>query len=335
MLLLHSIELLTKLLGCAGTTTSTRAPFLIGHRTGSASNTSFDSTSLRRSIVGSILPSLTTALLPFATEPIFAKRLMKLVTRFAQLLDALCTSSQDFRAIDTNYVRYRLGEGVHLNSSTGKVGELSGSRADNTVEVPKLPWLLSLLKTTASLAGRLASTMVIGNGNCHELLEARCASPLCEEWIKSPLFIRGLIESKYNLLARHGIISINTDDKSDSLHEVFRVDEFYSDLVVDDKSAKMFCQWLRLAYRKIDHSYNMLLHQVHRSSESSEFQTFENTMLAALLQSNGLSVQASLYQKSLSKVEEVDVLLARRMPTRFLALWRVVSEVRQLLIYLY
>ena len=103
----------------------------------------------------------------------------------------------------------------------------------------------------------------------------------------------------------------------------------------DDKSAKMFCQWLRLSYRKIDHSYNMLLHQVHRSSESSEFQTFENTMLAALLQSNGLSVQASLYQKSLSKVEEVDVLLARRMPTRFLALWRVVSEVRQLLIYLY
>ena len=138
-----------------------------------------------QSLVGSILPSLVTGLLPvFAHQPVFAKRLMKLVTRFAQLLDALCYKTPELRNHDANYVKYRLGEGGPtapqgkgadvggLRSASSASASGSGSVAD-MVEPPKLPWLLSLLKTTALLAGRLAGTMVVGDGNCHDLVEAR------------------------------------------------------------------------------------------------------------------------------------------------------------------
>jgi alpha-tubulin suppressor-like RCC1 family protein len=326
MLLLHSIELLTNLVGTTGPGSNGNSSYL-GHRTGSTNGA--DVTSLRRSLVGSILPPLVTGLLPFASEPIFAKRLMKLVTRFAQLLDALCFATPELRSVDANYIKYRLGEGTPLNGTTSKVGDMAGPRADSAVEVPKLPWLLSLLKTTASLAGRLAGTMVIGNGNCHSLMESRCVSPVCREWIKSPVFARGLSIANCNLLARHGVIPMNMDDPCDTSAIVFGSGSFYADVLAGDKSVDLFCDWLRTSYAKFDQGYSIISRQAFRSPDALQFRTFEKTTLAALLQLNGLSGQASMYKHMMSGSGPAEALLPQRSPpVRFLALWRVVSEVR-------
>lgn len=112
MLLLHSIELLTKIVGASasGPSHSASSAFGHAHRNGSSGNSQFDLLAMQRSLVGLILPSLITGLLPFAYQPVFAKRLMKLITRFAQLLDALCFNTPELRTVDSNYIKHRLGE---------------------------------------------------------------------------------------------------------------------------------------------------------------------------------------------------------------------------------
>ena len=254
---------------------------------------------------------------------------MKLVTRFAQLLDALCFSTPDLRAIDANYVRYRLGEGSQLSGVACKVGDIAGPGSESAVDIPKLPWLLSLLKTTVSLAGKLASTMVIGNGNCHSVLESRCALPVCEQWIRSPLFARGISTMNCNLLARHGVIPMSMDDTCELPSVAFSTSTFYTDLMAGDETVDAFCDWLRSSYAKLDQGYNIISRQAFRSSDGPQFRSFEKSILAALLQLNGLPSQASLYKHvmhtSASTEKKSPV---RSPPARFLAIWRVVSEVR-------
>mmetsp|Transcript_83789 Transcript_83789/g.236753 ORF Transcript_83789/g.236753 Transcript_83789/m.236753 type:complete len:3060 (-) Transcript_83789:463-9642(-) len=201
-----------------------------------------------------------------------------------------------------------------------------GSLADP----PKLPWLLSLLKTTAFLSGRLAGTMIIGDGNCHSLVEARCASSeSSRKWVTSGLFARGLSNLNLQLVTRHGIpLSMDEAEADDasavSAHafDIARIESFLESLSSADNLGKKFCVWLRSGYCRFDAGYMMLSRQGLRSADGSKFEILEGGFLAALLLHTGLASQALLF----ADAQATDAPSTRRPPTQFMALWRVVSE---------
>lgn len=67
---------------------------------------------LRDTLVGALLPSVVTGLLPFAHTPVFARRLLSLVVGMVGLLDEACFRCPATRMADINFVAARNGYGA-------------------------------------------------------------------------------------------------------------------------------------------------------------------------------------------------------------------------------
>ena len=256
-------------------------------------------------LVGTVLPSLITVLLPFASHPVVATRLLGPTTRLAQLLDAMVLRTGDVLAVDAAYVAFRLGEAPPERPDASAA--LSGDGA-----APRLPWVLSLLKATASLAATMAGTLV----------EAPAAEPLGDSlrlWLKSPLLTRGLTQPNRELLALNGIGPSAAKQSPPSTQSSSGGAALVESLATHGREASPLIQWLRGGYGKLDGGYLMVTRQALRV-EPSALNLAESVLFGALLHHSGLAPRAALAARALSRAA------APQPPRCLLALWRVVSE---------
>ncbi|GMI41280.1 hypothetical protein TeGR_g2351, partial [Tetraparma gracilis] len=313
--LLHSIDLLTALLKVPP-----RQQFVLSIS---------DANRLSAGAVGTVLPSVVSGLLPFASRPLFARRLLPLVTKFVQRLDRLVTlcpslveSSSDFEAMDDS----NNGPPLHPSSSSSRYPS------------PPLPWLASLVKASSLLAGSLARTLVTAKS-----LDSPSPPPGADSTIAATLgtslFRRGIAEAHLPALARFGLTppssSRPTSSSSTSPPHTAFLDEMSKRVPAplsganhsrprsatnrSSSVALAFVERVRHEYASRDVSYAIVLKQAKLAGGHYEkLECTERLFFAAALKHEGLAAFA------MSAASRKDKLVT--MPFSIILAWRAVAE---------
>lgn len=244
----------------------------------------------------------------------------------------------------------RNGNG-HANPASVEAGiGLMGTHSGKC-DSENLPWLLSLAKTTALLAGRMAATVVVGNSGISPFLEEYFCSPAYSTWLESDLFKGGchpfyeeLMLAPLDITSRDenpdlrvpsagdtrdvslGGIAITANDEMRSRHEL---DEFLEGVATGNGQGRRFVAWLDEALAPSNPAYGVIKHQAMAGQDGRALQRVERAMTAAMLRQGGLDGDAALFsarlerQRSNGAGRESD-----KPPRRFAALWKSTAAVR-------
>lgn len=211
-----------------------------------------------------------------------------------------------------------------------------------------IPWLLTLTKTAASLAGRLAATLVIGDCTTSPFLENYFGSPAYENWLESNLFSAGCDPFYEQLLLEPLDVSSRDVDyrvlmsKSPTKSPCGRppvtrgitfsrreLGEFVEEVTGGFGKGGRFVTWLHAALYPINSAYRMVKRQASAGKDGKALERAERAMMAAMLRHSGLDGEAALFSVQLERRSDVDKMKGCTMPPRrFTRLWKAVSEAR-------
>lgn len=244
----------------------------------------------------------------------------------------------------------RNGNG-HANPASveAKTG-LKGTH-DEKCDSQNLPWLLSLAKTTALLAGRLSATIVVGDSGISPFLEECFHSPVYSIWLESDLFkggcdpcYEGLMLAPLAITSRDenpefsvpgtanmrnvslGGIAVTANDGMRSRQEL---DEFLEGVASGSGQGRRFVAWLAEALAPSNTAYRIIKRQAKTGQDGRALARVERAMMAAMLRQGGLGGDASLFSAHLERQGGNGVGRASdKPPRRFAALWKSTAAVR-------
>ena len=248
----------------------------------------------------------------------------------------------------------RNGNG-HTNPAAADAGMgLQGTPSAKCDSV-NLPWLLSLAKTTALLAGKMASTVVVGDSGVSPFLESYYRSPVYSSWLESDLLkggcdpsCEGLMLAPLNITSRAESPNTRTPDAGgtsgissgcvvgksrEGRHSRERLDEFLEGMASGNGQGGLFVTWLTEALAPSNAAYRIVKHQAAKGQDGGALTRVERAMMAALLRHGGLDGDAALFSARLDRQGGGDSRHGtREPPRRFAALWKSTAEVKQITI---
>lgn len=227
-----------------------------------------------------------------------------------------------------------------------------GGALDNVT----FPWLLSLTKTSALLAGQLGAVLVVGDCGLSPFLEPLFRSPAYAGWMKSDLFSGGCDPSYKSLLLSP--LSIVSEDESDPFGEDLappgilsqsesRVGVMPNRGIISSSAERadfleevaggygrggQFAVWLYNTYASTDTAYRVIQRQAARGRDGEALASVERAMIAALLRHGCLDGDAAALSAHLDVHLGSGVVRKDRPgkpPRRFEVLWKSVAEVRE------
>lgn len=241
----------------------------------------------------------------------------------------------------------RNGNG-HANPAVVEAGADPKGTPSGNCDSQKLPWLLSLAKTTALLAGKMAATVLIGDSGISPFLEDYFRSPVYAGLLESDLF-KGGCDSSYGGLmlgpfdiTSHGgksdpgvpVAAKTPDDvdvvtASDETHSRGNLDDFLEGVASGSGQGGLFVAWLAKALAPSNTAYRVVKHQAMAGQDGRALARVERVMMAAMLRHGGLDGDAALFSASLGRRGGGgDRENTREPPGKFAALWKITAEVR-------
>ena len=239
--------------------------------------------------------------------------------------------------------RHSHGKEVVIQSEAAASKDRSSMANDE-----KLSWLLTLAKTTASLAGRLAATLVIGDCGISPFLETYFSAPAYATWMESDLFSAGCDPFYESLLLAP--LDISSQDESSCVTTTKppvtstrggspatsgftahwpKRNEFVEEVAGGYGTGGRFLIWVSEALCPLNASYRVIKRQASAGQDGSALERAERAMMAAMLRHAGLDGEAAFFSFQLDRRDGVDEAKGFRMvPRRFARLWKAVSEAR-------
>lgn len=241
------------------------------------------------------------------------------------------------------------GKPAPLDTETGRKSPV-GTRHNSH----NLPWLLSLAKTTALLAGRLAATLVVGDCGISPILESFARSSVYASWMESDLLAGGcdpsyewLMVAPLDTASQDGstdrgggsvvvtapVISatgglVHTSEPSVSRE---KLDQFLEGVADGCGEGGGFAAWLCEVHAPTDTAYRLIKRQAAAGRDGGALERAERAMLAAMLKHGGLDGDAALFsarfqlERGGGKVKDH----SRKPPRRFALLSKRMAEVRR------
>lgn len=237
----------------------------------------------------------------------------------------------------------RNGNGAALvDAGAGRNGTPSGN-----CDSQKLPWLLSLAKTAALLAGKMAATVVVGDSGVSPFLEDYFCSPVYSSWLESDLFKGGCDPSYEGFMlgplditsqgepsdlgvsveanTPNGSVVVTASDETRSRGEL---DGFLEGVANGSGQGGLFMSWLAKALAPTNMAYRMVKHQAMAGPDGRALARVERAMMAAMLRHGGLDGAAALLSACLGRGGGDGDGRNRKEPPRSLAaLWKITAEV--------
>ncbi|CAM9751893.1 unnamed protein product [Scytosiphon promiscuus] len=333
---------------------------------------------LQETLVGLLLPAVVTGLLPFAHLPVFARSLMDFVDTTVGLLDDACSKCSITRLADEKYIAARnggseasrnkrkpqtsfmrgengklggggtAGRNGNVGAGTAEAGTEPGASFGEKFDTANLPWLLSLAKTTAILAGRMAATIVVGCCGISPFLEHYFRSPIYSSWLESDLF-KGGCDPSYDGLMLEPLETSSRDEFVDLEVPVAgnsckplptvpispakgsrdKLDGFLEDIACGKGQGGRLVAWLARAGAPSNAAYRIIKHQARKGRDGIALERVERAMLAAMLRHGGLDGDAALFSASLKHPKGGQNGLGginREPPRRLTTLWKLTAE---------
>lgn len=240
----------------------------------------------------------------------------------------------------------RNGNG-HAHPVVVEAGASPNGTPSGNGDSPKLPWLLSLAKTTALLAGKLAATVVVGDSGVSPFLEDYFGSSVYSSWLESDLFKGGCYSSYEGFvlgpldITSQGEISdlgapveVNAPDggvvvtASDEPRSRGRLDDFLENVASGNGQGGLFMAWLAKALTPSNTAYRIVKHQAMTRQDGRALARVERVMMAAMLRHGGLDGAAALFSACLGRRGGDDDRRNREPPGRIAALWKITAEVK-------
>lgn len=229
----------------------------------------------------------------------------------------------------------------HANPTVAEAGAGPKGNPSGNCNSHKIPWLLSLAKTTALLAGKMAATVVVGNSGVSPFLEDYFRSPVYSSWLESDLLKGGCNPSYEGLmLGSRGTtsqceisdlrdsVAANTPNGSDESPSRGKLDEFLEDVASGSSQGGLFMAWLAKALAPSNTAYRIVKHQAMAGQDGRALARVERGMMAAMLRHGGLDGVAASFSACLGYGGGIgDQRSRREPPARLAALWKVTSEV--------
>ncbi|CAK4082477.1 unnamed protein product [Aphanomyces euteiches] len=267
---------------------------------------------LEASLLGAVVPSLTTTLLLFRQHPLYAITLLPLVKELLRLVDGLNQHVPD--VVQTN---------VHvLHSLPGTIDS-----------VYKFPWLYALEKLLAQLAADLAATLVVADPLSSIQTPPGSTTSLVTDWCSHDLFAGGL--EPRALVDMHGSTSraVQHAPFGGMSSSVYPMASIALPLVhatttatstpsilpplsiLDGDDFTKFAQRVREVYAGRDSSYRFLL-----KPSRGRFQAVEVALFRALLKHSHLETDARIWTAAAPPTNATTVARV------FLHQWALVAE---------
>lgn len=245
----------------------------------------------------------------------------------------------------------KLGAGgtIGRNEDPGSTGGATNTKVFND----ELPWILSLAKTTALLAGRLSATLVVGDCEISPHLESYSRSAAYSCWLESDLFSGGcdvsyealmyapveIVSENLNSIVERPVAVRPSSDiagaapasRSGVLPSHKELTDFVEEVEGGYGRGGRFVAWLCEAFAPSNVGYHMLKRRAMTSRDGGALENAERAILAALLTHGGLDRDAMLFSAGLGKGDGGSAGVCtpiRALPQRFAILWKSVAEVR-------
>lgn len=239
------------------------------------------------------------------------------------------------------------GKNAHLEAETGRKSPV-GARHNSH----NLPWLLSLAKTTALLAGRLAATLVVGDCGISPILESFARSPVYASWMESDLLTGGCDVSYERMmvapldtankdgLTGRGVSVVVTAPvistsgglvhSSDPAASQEKLDQFLEEVADGCGQGGRFAAWLSKVHAPTDMAYRLIKRQAKAGRDGEALERTERAMLAAMLKHGGLEGDAALFSArfQLERGDDDAKDYSGKPPRRFVLLSKRMAEVR-------
>lgn len=239
------------------------------------------------------------------------------------------------------------GKPAPLEAETGRKSPV-GTRHNSH----NLPWLLSLAKTTALLAGRLAATLVVGDCGISPILESFARSPVYASWMKSDLLAGGCDASYERIMiapldtenkdgstdrgvstvVKAAVISANGGlvHKSSPAASRENLDQFLEGVADGCGQGGRFAAWLSEVHAPTDTAYRLIKRQAAAGRDGEALERAERAMLAAMLKHGGLEGDAALFSArfQLERGDGNAKDYSRKPPRRLVLLSKRIAEVR-------
>lgn len=220
----------------------------------------------------------------------------------------------------------------------------------------ELPWLLSLAKSTALLAGRLASTLLLGDSAISPFLERHFTSPLYSCWLQSDLLMGGCDPLHETSIMQ--VLGVASEDGGDPLGHPRRETTAnegsdISKLLVStalpsqQETSHSFLEevgggygrggflvsWLQQTHCASNPGYRLLKRQAKAGRDGRALEAVERSLLATLLHHGSLVQDAILFTRRTETPGNTSpAMQPRTPPQRFRTLWKKVAEVRALFV---
>lgn len=244
----------------------------------------------------------------------------------------------------------RNGNG-HVNSASVEAGAGPEGTHSGKCDSQNLPWLLSLAKTTALLAGRMAATVVVGDSGMSPFLEEYFRSPAYSTWLESDLFkggcdpsYEGLMLAPLDITSRDDNadlrvsaaanmrnvslvgVAVTASDEMRSRHEL---DVFLEGMASGNGQGCRFVEWLAEALAPSNTAYRIIKRQATTGEDGRALARVERAMMAAMLRQGGLDGDAALFSAHLERQGDNGTRRkSEKPPRRFAALWKSTATVR-------
>lgn len=245
------------------------------------------------------------------------------------------------------------GRNGNVGAGAAEAGTEPNAAFGETFETANLPWLLSLAKTTAMLAGRMAATIVVGDSGISPFLELYFRSPIYSSWLESDLF-KGGCDPSYECLmlgplefsSRDESCDVGVSDAANSCKASLigvpvprsitkrsrdKLDEFLEGVASGNGRGGRLVAWLAKAATQSNAAYRIIKHQASTGRDGRALERVERAMLAAMLRHGGLGGDAALFSASLKVREDGNDGFGgvyREPPRRLAVLWKLTAEVR-------
>lgn len=240
----------------------------------------------------------------------------------------------------------RNGNG-HANGAVVDAGADHKGTPSGSCDSQKLPWLLSLAKTTALLAGKLAATVVVGDSGVSPFLEDYFRSPVYSSWLESDLFKGGCDPSYDGVLLRplditsQGEISdlgVPVEGETPNGGAVVtasnerrsrgKLDEFLEGVASGSGQGGLFMAWLAKALTPTNTAYRIVKHQAMTGPDGRALARVERALMVAMLRHGGLDGAAALVSACLGRRGgDGDRRSRKEAPGSLAALWKITAEV--------
>lgn len=244
----------------------------------------------------------------------------------------------------------RNGNG-HLNSASVETGTGPKGTHSRDFDSENLPWLLSLAKTSAFLAGKMAATVVVGDSGISPFLEEYFRSPAYSTCLESDLF-KGGCDPSYEALMLAPLdiagrdensdlrvfAAANTRDvslgraavtASDEIRSRHELDVFLEGMASGNGQGFRFVEWLAGAMAPSNTAYRIIKRQATTGQDGRALARVERVMMAAMLRQGGLDGDAALFSARLERRGDNGTRRkSEKPPRRFAALWKSTAAVR-------